>query len=179
MKKVLLLIVALLTSFMVVNKVNAEELVKVYVFEAGGCPFCEKEIEYLKGLDSYNKKFEIVQKELYVDHVEWKPGKDYDLGVRTAQYFQKKGFKDAKYTSTPFVVISDLYAAATYSTELVSYIDKAYKEGDKDIVGQIERGELVEEKENYTGVIIAIAVVLVGGIAALVVVATHDSTKNK
>ena len=179
MKKVLLLIVTLLTSLLVVNRVNAEELVKVYVFEAGGCPFCEKEIDYLKGLDSYNKKFEIVQKELYVDHVDWEQGEDYELGVKVAQYFQNKGFKDAKYTGTPFVVISDLYAAATYSTQLESYIEKAYAEGDKDIVGKIDRDELVEEKENHTGVIIAIVVILVGGIAALAVVATHDSNKKK
>ncbi len=178
MKKILLLIVTLLASFMVINKVDAEELVKVYVFEAGGCPFCEKELEYLESLDSYNKKFEVVRKELYVDHVDWAQGKDYDLGVKVANYFQSKGFTNAKYTGTPFVVISDLYAAATYSTALESYIDKAYQEGDKDIVGKIERDELIEEKENHTAIIIAIVVILVGGVAALVVVANHDSKNN-
>lgn len=177
MKKLLLLTVTLLTSFALINNVKAEELVKVYMFEAGGCPFCEKEMEYLEGLDSYNKKFEVIRKELYVDHVDWARGKDYDLGVKVANYFQSKGFTNAKYTGTPFVVISDVYAAATYSTQLESYIDKAYQEGDKDIVGKIERDELVEEKENHTAIIIAIAVILVSGIAALVVVATHDSKK--
>lgn len=177
MKKVLLLIVTFLVSFMLANPVNAEELVKVYMFEAGGCPFCEKEMEYLESLDSYNKKFEVVRKELYVDHVDWAQGKDYELGVKVANYFQSKGFTNAKYTGTPFVVISDLYAAATYSTELESYIEKAYQEGDKDIVGKIERDELVEEKESHLGVIIATAVILVGGVAALVVVANHDSKK--
>ena len=175
MKKILLLIVSLLSSFMIVNTVNAEELVKVYMFEAGGCPFCEREMEYLESLDSYNKKFEVVRKELYVDHVDWEQGKDYDLGVKVANYFQSKGFTNAKYTGTPFVVISDLYAAATYSTDLEKYIDKAYQEGDKDIVGKIERDELTEEKENHLGVIIAIAVILVGGVAALIIVANHDS----
>ena len=178
MKKVLLLIVTLLTSFIVINKVNAEELVKVYMFEAGGCPFCEKEMEYLESLDSYNKKFEVIRKELYVDHVNWEHGKDYDLGVKVANYFQSKGFTNASYTGTPFVVISDLYAAASYSTELEGYIEKAYQEGDKDIVGKFERDEFVEEKENHTAVIIAIVVILVGGLAALVVVANHDSSKK-
>ena len=159
-------------------EVDKSKFVKVYVFEAGGCPYCEMEKEYLQGLDSYNKKFEIVTKELYIDHVDWEPGSDYELGVNVANYFQRKGFANAKYTGTPFVVISDLYAAATYSTSLESYIDTAYEVGDKDIVGQIERGELVEEKESHVGVIIAIGVVLVGGIAGLAYVATHDGKKK-
>ena len=41
--------------------INAEEKekVKVYIFEAGGCPYCEAEVEYLKGLEGYNKTFTI------------------------------------------------------------------------------------------------------------------------
>ena len=51
--------------------VSAKEKVKVYIFEAGGCPYCKLQEDYLKGLDSYNKKFEIVNKELYIDHIDW------------------------------------------------------------------------------------------------------------
>ncbi len=58
--------------------------VKVYVFEAGGCPWCEEEINYLKGLDSYNKKFEIVTKEAFVDHIDWAEGKDLSLMNKSA-----------------------------------------------------------------------------------------------
>lgn len=116
--------------------INAEEKekVKVYIFEAGGCPFCEAEVEYLKGLEGYNKTFTIEIKELYVDHVDWKPGKDYDLGVKVANGFLNAGFTDASYQGTPFVVISDLYAASAYSTSLESVINEAYEKGDKDIV---------------------------------------------
>ena len=116
--------------------INAEEKekVKVYIFEAGGCPFCEAEVEYLKGLEGYNKTFTIEIKELYIDHVDWKPGKDYDLGVKVANGFLNAGFTDASYQSTPFVVISDLYAASAYSTSLESVINEAYEKGDKDIV---------------------------------------------
>lgn len=116
--------------------INAEEKekVKVYIFEAGGCPYCEAEVEYLKGLEGYNKTFTIEIKELYVDHVDWKPGKDYDLGVKVANGFLNAGFTDASYQGTPFVVISDLYAASAYSTSLESVINKAYEKGDKDIV---------------------------------------------
>ena len=116
--------------------INAEEKekVKVYIFEAGGCPFCEAEVEYLKGLEGYNKTFTIEIKELYIDHVDWKPGKDYDLGVKVANGFLNAGFTDASYQGTPFVVISDLYAASVYSTSLESVINEAYEKGDKDIV---------------------------------------------
>ena len=116
--------------------INAEEKekVKVYIFEAGGCPYCEAEVEYLKGLEGYNKTFTIEMKELYVDHVDWEPGKDYDLGVKVANGFLNVGFTDASYQGTPFVVISDLYAASAYSTSLESVINEAYEKGDKDIV---------------------------------------------
>lgn len=130
----------LLVMVVSLTNVKAAEKVKVYIFEAGGCPYCEMEDEYLKGLSSYNKKFEIIKKELYVDHVDWAKGKDYDLGVKVANGFKKAGFEDASYQGTPFVVISDLYAAASYSTTLEDIIDEAYKKGDKDIVSCYEKG---------------------------------------
>ena len=136
------LFVALLTILLFIPAVVfAEGKVKVYIFEAGGCPYCEMEVEYLKGLSSYNKKFEIVRKELYVDHVDWKQGKDYKLGVKVATAFNDAGFEDAAYTGTPFVVISDLYAVAGYSEDLEDIILEAYEEGDKDAVSCIKAGK--------------------------------------
>ena len=120
--------------------VSAKELVKVYIFEAGGCPYCEAQIKYLKGLDSYNKKFKIVKKEAYVDHIDWEEGKDFKLSKTVAEAFKKAGFEDAEYRATPFVVISDKYAAAAYSEKLESIINDVYEEGDKDIVGCYEKG---------------------------------------
>lgn len=138
----ILLIVICLVPFCVYAKDKKEDKkVKVYVFEAGGCPYCEAETEYLKGLSSYNKKFVIVSKELYVDHVNWEQGKDYDLGVSVASEFNKAGFADASSTGTPFVVISDIFAATGYSTDLEEVINQAYKEGDKDAVSCISKGK--------------------------------------
>ena len=134
MKKISILLVTILCSVLCLSKVSAKDKVKVYVFEAGGCPYCEKEINYLEGLDSYNKEFEIVTKELYVDHVDWEKGKDYDLGVKVANAFKKKGFEDASYQSTPFVVIGNIYAEASYNEELESVIEKAYDKNSPDIV---------------------------------------------
>ena len=131
MKKLLTLVLSVL---LMISVVNAEEKVKVYMFEAGGCPYCEAQEKYLKGLSGYGKTFELIKKELYVDHVEWKEGKDYKLGKKVAEAFNEAGFEDASYEGTPFVVISDLYAAATYSTDLESFINAAVEEGDKDAV---------------------------------------------
>lgn len=150
-KKILGVLFALLLAVPLLT-INAKEKakVKVYVFEAGGCPYCEAQIDYLKGLDSYNKKFTIEIRELYVDHINWEQGKDYQLGKAVAEKFQKDGFENASYQGTPFVVISDLYAAASYSTDLESYINKAYKNGDKDVVNQIAKKLKVSNKNSRT-----------------------------
>ncbi len=169
MKKVVtFLLTVLLCIPFVVFAEEEKAKVKVYLFESGGCPFCEAEREYLEGLDSYNKKFEIVSKELYIDHIDWEEGKDYDLGVQVAEEFNKAGFKDASYKGTPFVVISDIYGAATYSTDLERYIDKAYEEGDRDAVSCIMAGQddcvrFNEEESNPSNQIKGGAVILVLG----------------
>lgn len=164
-------ILALLTLILFVpTLVNAKEKVKVYMFEAGGCPYCEKEEEYLKGLDGYDKTFKIVKKELYVDHVDWAEGKDYELGKKVANAFNSVGFEDATYEATPFVVISDLYAASAYSTSLESIINEAYENGDKDIVQCYADGkdncldhlkkDTTSSSKNYTPIIVITGLVI-------------------
>lgn len=140
MKRKLFVILFTLFLFLPLS-VFADSKVKVYIFEAGGCTFCEKQQTYLKGLDGYNKTFEVVTKELYVDHIKWEHGKDYDLGVKTAKVFKEAGFNNASYNSTPFVVISDLYASSSYNSNLESVINEAYKKGDKDIVSCIDKDQ--------------------------------------
>ena len=139
MKKLLTVLLSVLLMISVVNA-EGKEKVKVYMFEAGGCPFCEAEEEYLKGLEGYNKTFKLIKKQLYVDHVNWEFGEDFELGKSVAETFKAAGFEDASYEGTPFVVISDLYAAAAYSEELEDYINAAYEEGDKDAVSCINDG---------------------------------------
>ena len=141
MKKYLLALFAILVFVPATLFAKEDKRVKVYIFEAGGCPYCEMETEYLKGLDSYNKKFVIVSKQLYIDHVDFKKGKDYDLGVKVATAFNEAGFENAAYDGTPFVVISDLYAVAGYSEDLEDIIEEAYEEGDKDAVSCIKDGK--------------------------------------
>lgn len=164
-------ILALLTLILFIpTLVNAKEKVKVYMFEAGGCPYCEKEEEYLKGLDGYGKTFTIVKKELYVDHVDWAEGKDYELGKKVADAFKNAGFEDATHEATPFVVISDLYAASAYSTSLESVINEAYEKGDKDIVKCYADGkdncldhlkkDTSSSSKNYTPIIVITSLII-------------------
>lgn len=187
MKKIFLSLIAIL--FILPIMINAKEnnLVKVYIFEAGGCPYCEAQVEYLKKLDSYNKKFEIVLKEAYVDHVDWKPGKDFELSKKVAEEFNKVGFEDATYQATPFVVISDKYAEASYSENLEDVISEVYEEGDKDIVGCYEKGNSncldylaisnKTEKVNNIPVIVTIIISAVLIIGIYLVKSTMDTKK--
>ena len=183
MKKLLLFAFCLVASLCFVTNVSANEKVKVYMFEAGGCPYCEAEVEYLEALDSYGKKFEIVRKELYVDHINWAQGKDYELGVKVANLFLEQGFKDASYQGTPFVVISNLYAAATYSTQLESYINEAYDKGDVDVVGCVEKGGencFKGASNDYKGIVgVIIFLVVIGVVIGLMFYAKNNMAKAK
>ena len=132
------------------SKSNKDAKVKVYIFEAGGCPYCEAQIEYLKGLEGYDKTFEVVEKELYVDHIDWVQGKDYALGVKVANAFNDAGFEQASYQGTPFVVISDIYASASYNPGLEETINIAVEEGDNDVVGCFEKGDECDIRENLS-----------------------------
>lgn len=192
MKKLLVLALSVLLMMGVVNAEDKAK-VKVYMFEAGGCPYCEAEEKYLKGLDGYGETFELVKKELYVDHVDWKHGKDYEIGKKVAEAFNEAGFEDASYEGTPFVVISDLYAAASYSTDLEDFINAAYEEGDKDVISCVASGEKNCIRENSIntnsnknssskgGIVIAIigALALIGTIIYLVKNKTNDMEEIK
>ena len=153
MKKILSGVIAILCCLPLV--VSAADKVKVYIFYAGGCPACEAQIEYLEGLDGYNKTFEVVEKELYIDHIDWKQGADYELGTKVADAFSKAGY-DASVNATPLVVISDSYAVNSYNSALETVINEVAKSGDKDIVGCIEDGRsdcdipIIEQTGNDT-----------------------------
>ena len=95
MKKIfsVLLVFLLVLGFSGCGKSSKNDgKVKVYIFEAGGCPYCEAQMEYFKSLDGYDKTFEVIVKELYVDHIDWAQGKDYALGVKVANAFFDAGF---------------------------------------------------------------------------------------
>ena len=189
--KLLLVFILVLSFAGCGSKSNKDGKVKVYVFEAGGCPYCEAQLEYLKGLSGYDKTFEVIQKELYVDHIEWEPGKDYELGAKVATAFYEAGFEYASYQGTPFVVISDIYAAATYSTDLEETINKAAEEGDNDIVSCFEKGNSCDIREFQTktdekindlkksNLINYIIIYVLIGLIILYLAFTRNKTSNK
>ena len=136
-------------------------------------------MEYLQGLDSYNEKFEIVEKELYVDHVDWEDGKDYALGKKVAEAFLAADpvkFKDATYQATPFVVVSDVYAAAGYNSSLETVINEVYEDGDKDIVKCYEKGKtncLDHLKEESSSGGSSVGVIITNIICVIVLLVTY------
>ena len=181
MKKIILGLIALL--LIVPMTVKADDTVdeekakvKVYMFEAGGCPACAAMEEYLTKLDSYNKKFELVKKEAYIDHVKWEDGKDYELAVGIATLFEAAGFGDYAtsgahlYQATPFVVVSDVYAQTGYNNNLEEVINKVYDEGDKDVVGCYEEGKdnclVIPKKKDHNlavGIFAGVVLVIIAG----------------
>ncbi len=199
MKKIILSIMCALMVTFSMPLVSAKEKettetndkVKVYVFTAGGCNHCENEIAYLKSLDSYNKKFEIVELQMYEDNVDWKKGKDYDIAVKVSNLFTDACFENVNYNGTPLVVISDIYALTSYNNDLESYINAAYERGDKDIVGCLIKNEedckltsnncsakdyKKEDKNKSENILITvIAICTIGGIAALIVLANKKN----
>ncbi len=131
----------LLVLFLGSPETKKHDPVKVYVFGASGCPYCESQISYLKELDSYNKKFVIVEKELYVDHIDYVPGADYSLAHHVEETFTQDFSREiVAVTGTPYVVISNIYAKTGYNSGLDTIINAAYALGDTDTVGCISRG---------------------------------------
>ena len=129
-------------------------------------------------MDSYGKKFIIVEKELYVDTSSWKRGKDFDLAKRVSTAFKKIGFNQANYIGTPFIVISDLYAAMTDARDLENVIEEAYKVGDKDVVGCFERNnkDCLDVKTNDKNLNLVWIIVLV---SILIIFVPFMILKNK
>ena len=180
MKKFLFSLLMVLMAVPTLVIAEGKEPVKVYIFEAGGCPACEAQTEYLESLESNNDKFKIVHKELYVDHNTWAQGKDYKLGVKVVNYCHSLGFTDAVTTSTPLVVISDVYCANSYNPELEEVINQVYEEGDNDIVALFSNEN---DKPTINPVVLfsvmGAALVVIGAIAAVVVIKDkNESEKN-
>ncbi len=179
MKKIIFGILLIILSFNEVVLAQENDLVKVYVFiTKEGCIYSKQQIEYLKRMDSYGKKFIIVEKELYVDTSSWKRGKDFDLAKRVSTAFKKIGFNQANYIGTPFIVIGDLYAAMTDARDLENVIEEAYKVGDKDVVGCFERNnkDCLDVKTNDKNLNLVWIIVLV---SILIIFVPFMILKNK
>ena len=133
-------------------------------------------------LRSYGEKFEIVRKELYVDHVSWEPGKDYELGVKVANAFTEEGFEDASVHGTPFVVISNVYAKTAYNADLAKIIDEAFEKGDKDVVTCLANNGtncMKDAKESSNTIPVIILSVAVVGLVVMIILARISNKEEK
>lgn len=163
---------------------DEKEPVKVYVFLAPDCGYCEKEIEYLESLETYNEKFVIVEKELFASIHSSQLGEDYELGEKVAEAFRNAGFRQANTSGTPFVVISDIYARTSYNDNLESVIEEAYEAGDKDIVKCIEDGnnECLPKSENNLSakamIVLSGSVIVIIGVIFAVALITNKKENN-
>ena len=139
MKKI---IFALIAMFCILPfTVNAADKVKVYIFSKDGCSYCEKQISYLKGLEGYNKTFEIVDVQIYDSN--WKQTSNYELAKKVISGLQAAGVSadELNLNGTPSVIISNIYAKTAYSANLEDVIKQAAEKGDKDLVGCYKAGK--------------------------------------
>lgn len=136
-------------------KAQDNDLVKVYVFVSKNgfySDLSEEAIKSLKGLESYGKKFEIIEKEAYVYSSKFgdaEDGKDLELFKKVIAVYNEAGF-DYTYTQTPTAIVSDEFIPGVDLDFVDKVVNDAYENGDKDLVGCIDRGEndcSVQEKE--------------------------------
>lgn len=178
MKKIVLFML-LINIFCLSVKAEQHDLVKVYVFVSKNgihSDLSEKAIASLKGLESYGKMFEIIEKEAYTYSSKFsdvEDGKDLELFKKVIEVYNNAGY-DYTYTQTPTAFISNEFIPGV-DLELVNeVINNAYENGDEDLVGCVERGEnncSVEKKEkNITSTnIIKKVLVIIGIIFSLMI----------
>lgn len=172
MKKIILFML-LINIFCLSVRAEKHDLVKVYVFVSKSgihSDLSEKAIESLKGLESYGKQFEIIEKEAYVYSSEYgdaEDGKDLELFKKVIEVYNNAGY-DYTYTQTPTAFISNEFIPGVDLKFVHEVINNAYENGDEDLVGCVERGEnncSVEKKEkNITSTNIIKKVLIIIGI---------------
>ena len=171
----IVLVVAFLYVILFISPdVQKKEKVTVYVFSASGCPFCEEQMTYLKNLDTYGKEFTIVEKELYIDHISWEKGKDYDL-AKKVETEMSTILNGVVIDGTPFVIVENIYAKTGLNTNLEDYIHRAYLRGTQvDVVKCLEENgtNCVKEKEtnkekDYLPVRIIETITIIAGIGLI------------
>lgn len=116
--KILSILIIGLISFMPVNKINAKEEVKVYLFYGEGCGYCARAKEFFNSIEEeYGDKFELVKYEV------WSNQTNANLMQDTAKVF---GF-NAK--GVPFIVIGDEYFdgySEEYNEGIINAIEENY-----------------------------------------------------
>lgn len=166
MKKIKLLVVALIAVILLPFTVNAKDndKINVYIFKGDGCGYCKAAIEFFDSIEKdYGKYFELVEYEV------WYSEENATLMTNVASYFGEE------VGGVPYIVIGDKTFqgyAESYNEEIKKAIKDAYNNKDYvDAVASVNKGDTKASKDtkeedngNKTTIII-IGVALVGFVA--------------
>ena len=201
MKKLLALLIAILSAVLIIStadaaskpKVTDHEKINIYVFRGSGCSHCHEALTFLYGLDGeYDDYINVVSYEV------WYSKENSVLAQAVAKRLNDK------FEGVPYIVIGEKSFAgfgsdtgtAMINTALEYYQDSKYKdvvasvikEGnyesisqtlnqaafDEGITKDYVNSGTTEEKKNDTWVIIAVFAVIIGGFGALIFTARKN-----
>lgn len=176
MKKIKLLVVALVAIILLPFGVNAadKDPINVYIFKGDGCGYCAAALEFFESIEKdYGKYFNLVEYEVWYDE------DNANLMTEVASYFGEE------IGGVPYIVIGDKTFqgySETYNEEIKTAIKNAYNDKDYvDAVKAVDGGassssDKKEDDSNKTTIII-IGVALVG-FAALFYFARDNETEE-
>lgn len=170
MKKIKLLIIAVLTVCLMPLNLNAasKEKINVYIFKGEGCGYCAAALQFFSSIeDEYGKYFELKEYEV------WNDTNNATLMTNVAAQFGEE------VGGVPYIIIGDKTFqgyAESYDDQIISAITTAYNNDNyEDIVAAVAAGTAStlttdsksnkKESKSDTTTIIIIAVALIGFVA--------------
>ncbi len=156
-------------------KNNQEDKVNIYLFRGQGCSHCYEFLEYLESIiDDYGKYFNVVTFEV------WNDTTNNDLMEKVAAKFEEEA------SGVPYIVIGEKTFSGYSSSmneELQSLIKEEYEKEDRyDVMKElnvdttVRNVKVTPEKTNASDIIIVVvAILIVGGIAALAITARKQN----
>ena len=144
------------------------EKINVYMFKGATCHFCNDALEYIHGLDEeYQSYFNLVEYEV------WNDASNKEKMQKVSDYFGDNA------SGVPYIIIGDFrftngFGPDTDGETFKEEVKKAYYDDNYvDVVAKI-----LEEK-NDIGFIIALTVVIVGGVAFVIFMSRDTEEKEE
>ena len=168
MKKIKLLLVALISVVLLPLSINAasDEKITVHIFRGEGCGYCKAALSFFDSIkEEYGQYYELEEHEVWYDE------DNATLMSNVAAYFNEE------VNGVPYIIIGDKTFQGyteSYNDEIKQAIKDAYDSGKfEDRVKQVQDGTATtsntskkdKDKDNNTTTIIIIAVALVGFVA--------------
>ena len=186
MKKLLACLVCVLSTFLLIAPVNADEKdstsdkkVTAYIFKKEECPFCEKMKAYLEELlkdEEYGQMFELVEYQVWA--ADWTEDTEMrDLMNNVAEHFGDS------VQGAPYLVIGSEYSLNgfkdDFKPEIKEAIKNAYEDEEyTDLVDTVKANGVVKEPMSKTTsniIGISVTVVILAGLVALVVYSRKEN----